>query len=127
MESDVFEWHADLCRPPVRVEMSSALPDPIWREVLAVAPALQRIHLNAMRIHEEVICQLSRSAGIETEPDPIFGKRRVTTADGRSDFFRLAVDAAEREIEGLVVVGDPHVRGLGSLFTAHRVVGFPRA
>src|SRR4051812_29057277 len=69
-KSDVFERDADFHRPPVSAYMSGTLPHPVGREILAVTPALERVHLDAVRVHEQVIRQLARAARVEAQTDP---------------------------------------------------------
>ena len=101
-KADVLERDADLRRPAVGADVPGALPHPVGREIFAARSALQRVHLDAAGVDEQVIGELSRAARVEADADPIVAECVVAAADGRSNLSRLRVEAAEREVQRLL-------------------------
>ncbi|PYR74309.1 MAG: hypothetical protein DMF87_23195 [Acidobacteria bacterium] len=72
------------------VDVTSALPHEVRRRVLVVA-RVERIHLDAARVDEQVIRLLACARGIEADRDPVVVPRVVAPGDRRPDLVRLLV------------------------------------
>ena len=88
-KADVLERDADLRRPAVGADVPCALPHPVGREIFAARSALQRVHLDAAGVDEEMIGKLPRAARVEADADPIVSECVVAAGDVRSNFVRL--------------------------------------
>ena len=126
-KADVFERDANLRRPAVGADVAGALPHPVGREVFAARSALQRVHLDAAGIDEEVIGELARAARVEADADPIVAERVVAAADGRPNSFRAACrGSGTRNTAPRASYADPDLRLFRGRLASHRVVRHPR-
>ena len=125
-KTDALERHAHFDAVAVRPHFARALPHPVGRHVFAVGSGVEPIHLNAARIDEHVIRHLAGAARVEADRDPIVVPRRVSAADRGANLLGFGVEALEGEIDGVLVVGNPHAGALRRRFAVDRVVRQPR-
>ena len=105
--------------------LAGAVPDEVGLKALAGRRGIQRVHLDAARVDEQVIRSLPRRSRIEAQTDPIIIEGVVTLTECRADPVGLVVETVKREIEITIVVRDPHLSRRPVLFAAKGVVGHP--
>ena len=106
---------------------AGAVPEPVGRRVFAPGCGIEHIELHATGVDQHVIRDLASAERVEAETDPVVLPDVVAPRDRRLDAARLGVVAAEREIQRVGVVADPHRRVLRHTVAVQRVVGEPVA
>src|SRR5206468_7507292 len=124
-EADTLQRKLDFDCIAVAGALSSAVPDQIRFPPFAGRGGVQRIHLNAVCIDNQMIGRLTRAGRIEAETDPVVAKDSVALADGCANFLRLVIETMEGEVKVAIVVGDADLRALPHLFTVQGVVRDP--
>ena len=107
-EAQRREGNADLERPAGGGDPRRRVPVEVRRGVLAAGVVGDRVVLDAARIGEELERRLAVVAGVEGHPAVVGGARQVVVvAERRADALRIGVREVERDIEEVVVVGQP--------------------
>ena len=109
-KTDALQWKLDLDDVPIAGQLRCAVPKEIRFPPLARRWCIQRIHLNAAGIHNQVIRSLSGIGGVETESDPVVTEDIVAAADCSADPVGLGIETVESEVKVLVVVDQPDFR-----------------
>ena len=124
---DRLQWEPDLDVITVIDDLPGAVPYEIRFELLSRRGRVQRIHLDAARIHEQVISRLAGAGGVETQGNPVIVECRVAPGDGGANLIGLVVEAVECEIDISIIVNNSDIGSQVRPSTAQRIVGDPVA
>ena len=111
LEADRLQRQPDLDGVACVGEPARAVPDPVGRGVFPAGRRVEHVELDAAGIDHQVVGHLPGAKRIEAEADPVVAPDIVAPGDRGLDPRRFRIVAAEREIERVAVVADPH-RGL---------------
>ena len=127
LEAQCLQRHLDLDDVAIARRLRDAVPHDVRIELLAGCRGVDRVHLAAARIREEVIRRLAGARRIEAHRDPVVAERAVAAADVGADLVGLVVEAVEGEVDVAIVVADADFGAeiLRHLVAADRLVRHP--
>ncbi len=120
--ADALEGDSHFDGVALCVDLSRRIPDDVDAKIFLVSLKF-RVSLDAQRVDVKRIEGLLIVECVEVDTNPIFGPDRVPSRDGGFDLVRLAVVAAEGEVEILAVVRIVDDRVFLHVLAVVRVIG----